>query len=170
MQSTKTTLVTLASELSHALERNTRDDGSKFYSLKDGSPDWMRDACHAAHGDMMPDDARYELINDVAGALSELDDDADEDGARDAISEIEPDIYTHDLLRWVASRNDRGSYCEEYVESMGISANGFSFTDLLQGGQHMEILETGNLLIEFLVNLAEESQADDDEEDTEEGA
>jgi hypothetical protein len=37
--------------MSQAFETRKRDNGDKYVALKDGSPEWMTDVCHKAHGD-----------------------------------------------------------------------------------------------------------------------
>lgn len=71
-----------AQELSSAFERKTRDDGSEFVCLKDGSPAWMTSIVQHAHGGMFPDDWRYALIERAADAIAEND---DIDNARDSL-------------------------------------------------------------------------------------
>jgi hypothetical protein len=72
----------------------------------DGAPEWFTELCHHAHGSMMPDDWRYEFIQD---ALHALQDGADEDGID--LDTLYP--YTADRLDWLASHLDRPGYCDE---------------------------------------------------------
>lgn len=134
----------LAGEVLARFEQRTRADEHTFWCLTDGSPDWMKDLCHDAHGDMMPDDHRYSFI---VGALTVLAED-DQDG-----DSIEADCYTADLTGWLQSRTDRFAYCDQAVEE------GYGFTDtvtLLALGQLMEKREVFEL-----VKASLEAQVDD---------
>lgn len=153
---TQTALQSRAEALYHALERRTRDNGNDFYTLKDGSPEWMRDVIHAAHGpDLMPDDWRYSFINDCAGSLF-YEDDPDE-------IELEADVYTGRLTDWLASNINRVYYLEEAMTEYRPDS-GFA---LLQLAQLKEREETMQLLREALEELAEEDETSGTDEDTE---
>jgi hypothetical protein len=99
----------LAAEANGLLVRDrTRD----ILVPADGAPQWFTDLCHYAHGDMMPDDWRYEFIQD---ALSALADGADED--RMDLDGLYP--YSADRLDWLASHLDRPGYCDEAAAEAG---------------------------------------------------
>ena len=51
-----TTPQELARELSNAFEGVTRPNGDTIRALKSGSPEWMRDVIHEAHGARIPAD------------------------------------------------------------------------------------------------------------------
>jgi hypothetical protein len=89
-----------------------RDPTRDILLPADGAPDWFTDLCHAAHGSMMPDDWKYEFIQDALGAIE---DGADED--RLDLDGLYP--YTHDRLNWLASHLDRPGYCDEAAEDAG---------------------------------------------------
>jgi hypothetical protein len=61
---------------------------------------------------MMPDDWRYEFIQD---SLSAIEDGADEDGIE--LDALYP--YTADRLDWLASHLDRPGYCDEAAAEAG---------------------------------------------------
>lgn len=65
-------LIETARALADAFEIKTRDNGDTFYCLKDGRPDWMQDALHAAHdgGDMMPNDWSYRFAAGIADHIA----------------------------------------------------------------------------------------------------
>jgi len=52
----------LAAEANTYLKRDTARD---ILLPADGAPDWFTDLCRHAHGDMMPDDWRYEFLQDA---------------------------------------------------------------------------------------------------------
>lgn len=103
----------LAKEARSGLECKFRADGEPFYCLKDQASDWIKALVHAAHGDMLPDDYRYEFI---VNALDHLTDCENPDDARDS---IEADCYTSDLTDWLSSHNSRLAYCDDndYTQS-----------------------------------------------------
>ena len=99
----------LAREANSYLRRDRERD---ILLPADGAPQWFTDLCHAAHGGMMPDDWRYEFIQD---ALSAIEDGADED--RLDLDALYP--YTADRLAWLASHLDRPGYCDEAAAEAG---------------------------------------------------
>lgn len=73
-----TNLAETARLFANAFDRRTRDNGDTFLTLKDGAPDWMRDALYNAHGGMLPDDHFYRMADEAADAIAEtLEYDAD---------------------------------------------------------------------------------------------
>lgn len=84
--------------------------------LKDDAPDWVRSLVLAAHGDMGPDDWRYEAIEDALSAVEQDGEDA----------ALEPDIYTWGLTRWLNSRADRYAYCDDAVNEGYIVEGGMN--------------------------------------------
>lgn len=134
----------LASDMLAQFEQRTRHGEDAFWCLADGSPDWMKTLCHAAHGEMMPDDWRNAFIVEALSALVE----DDQDGDR-----IEADCNTADLTGWMHSRTDRYSYCDQAEEV------GYGFADtmtMLALGQLMEKRE-----VFALVKASLEARVDD---------
>ena len=97
-----------AAEVSKTFVEKTRDDGSKFWST-DSEDAAIRDMCHDAHGEMLPDDWKYRFIVDALDLIAEAE---DVDGVA-----IEPDIYTADLTAWLASHNGRVDYLTRVLEA-----------------------------------------------------
>lgn len=155
------TIEEFAREMSQAFtEGGPRNDGSKFRVLKDGHPEWMTEVAHEAHGDMLPDDWRYEFIEAACDAIADNDGDLDE--ARDS---LEADIYTHDLTGWLHSRADRHGYCDEAAEEYGWELNrDNNMIALIQIGQLREKQETFDLVAKALGDLVD-AQDDDDSDD-----
>jgi hypothetical protein len=56
------TIKELADQVYAQFEKRTRDNGREFWVLKDGNPDWMQELCNEAHGDMGPDDWKYQFV------------------------------------------------------------------------------------------------------------
>jgi hypothetical protein len=158
MESTKS-IQELASELSKAFETKTRNNGDEFVSLKDGSPQWMTDAIHKAHGDKMPDDHIYRFCEMAADAMAECDRE-DEDSLREAIEAIEPPVYTHQQMKWFAGNYE---YCDQAIEQgLWATENESNYrnlvTDLVAIGMALHIQEVGFAL---LGALTEESESRD---------
>ena len=147
--------------------------GEYFYCLKDDAPDWMRDACRAAHGDdLLPDDFRYSVIAGAAEFFLEqateyLGEDAPVDAPVDCFDDIDQhefcdgmvDIYTTNLTSWMASHLSRVGYVNEAKEQ-GLLGDDASIETQMMAGQYMEIRDTVDLLASFLMGVEEESECD----------
>jgi hypothetical protein len=94
--------------LSDYFERRTRDNGESFYTLADGTLDWLHDAVREAHDGELPNDWRYEIC---AHIVSSLEDDPDADAAELADSLV--DVYNVDRVRWLAEDISRAAYVDE---------------------------------------------------------
>jgi hypothetical protein len=138
----------LAAEANRFLVRDrTRD----ILLPADGAPPWFTDLCHHAHGSMMPDDWRYEFIQD---SLSAIEDGADED--RLDLDGLYP--YTADRLDWLASHLDRPGYCDEAAEDAGgPPADILAF---VAWGMDRELREVFDLIRSRLEEIAEEQDAE----------
>ena len=133
---------------------DTRNNGEKFIKTKEGRPDWLENLIFTAHDDMLPDDYRYKFIEDALIMIADQDEDADLD-----CPEIEADIYTSDLTKWLHSRNDRVCYLTEALEEYEIK-DGFQALYLAQ------LCERGEVYYSVLNNLRElyDAQEEEDEE------
>ncbi|MBG7616483.1 hypothetical protein IWC96_14490 [Brevundimonas sp. BAL450] len=146
------TIQSLAADLGRAFEGRYRPDSSCFRALKDGSPEWMTDCIHAAHGDRMPDDWIYAAVERVADAIGETDEDADlDDEAHEAIDGM-VDVYTSALCDWLASSVTRPGYCDEAAEELGRPD---SIVQAMQWGQFAEYREIWAAVVEFLTEQVE---------------
>lgn len=134
-----------AGEAREWFELAERPNGDSFWRCKDGTPEWVKDMVHRAHGDMLPDDWRYAFIVD---ALDLLDDSMIADEARDL---IEADVYTDQLLQWVASNLSRIGYCDEAIADY--KAEGL--VAIIQVGQYIERCEVFDLVLEALLQREE---------------
>lgn len=161
------TIEQLAEQLSSAFERRTRDEGNHepgldhYTALKDGSPDWMKGVCRKAHDAggslMLPDDWRYEFIEDAADALSEHEGNLER--ARDYLNESDHYCYTSQQTGWLHSHNARQGYADEAVSS-GL-CDGSEVTRAIRIGMLLEQEEVLRQVYDALDDLA------DGEEDTE---
>jgi len=124
---------------------DARDNGEKYYHLQDGSPEWMTEVCHKAHGDMFPDDWRYEFISDAVDMLAESDIDD---------CQAEADIYTAQLTAWLASRTDRFAYCDDFASELG--GDDGDTLSRISGGQWMERDEVLHIVAQALESIIDE--------------
>jgi hypothetical protein len=154
-----TTIQNLADEMSRAFETAVRPtSGERFRKLKDDVPGWMTTVCRKAHddGQMLPDDRRYEFIEQSVDALAEHED-ADE--ARDS---LEPDFYTSDLTGWLHSLNSRVYYLGEVMQEYGTFKDGFQLLAAAQIWEKEEVFQ------QVHDALQEELASRDDSEETDE--
>jgi len=149
-----TTWHTLATEAASWMERATRDDGTEYRRFRDGHPEWLQDLAYAAHdnGGIWADDWRYEFIEAALDALADADPDADPE---EVLYEIEPDILTSELTRWLDSRNSRVFYLTEVLEEFGGDLDGFQ---LLSMAQAQEKQETASQVLAFIMERAEDME------------
>lgn len=143
---------TLATQLGAAFDHRTRDNGDAFVCLKDDSPEWMTTIIRIAHEDKLPDDTVYTLIERCADAI------ADADNPSEAISELEPDSYTHELTAWLNSRVDHVYYLTQALQECE-PKDGFQ---ALAIAQQLQIHEVGEALIVALTNFADTWNAAED--------
>lgn len=151
-------MASIQDKASEALKHfGTQDRGDeKIIVIRDGAPQWVTDLAHHAHGDMFPDDLRYEYIQD---ALQIIADEEDEDFWSERV-DSDVDVYTSDLTGWLASRGDRYSYVDDAVEEHGYPKGGL--VHALQMGQYKEREEVLYLVRDYLTEQAEDDDCDDD--------
>lgn len=147
-----TTPKTLADWAKEANSFLRRDKERDILLPADGAPQWFTDLCHHAHGDMMPDDWRYEFIQD---ALNAIEDGADEDRIDD-LDSLYP--YTADRLRWLASNLNRPGYCDEAISDMGEAPK--EILSFVAWGMARELSEVYHLVRERLEELADDDNAE----------
>lgn len=151
------TLSKLAGEMYDAFEGFKRDDDdTTIYKLKDGSPQWMTDVLHDAHGDMFPDDWKYECVMDACSHISDRSYDT-EDEAYDGDHEFADghvDVYTHDRLKWLASNLTRPGICDEAVDELG--SEGLDTVERIGLGQYAESREVYTEVVRALAAQLDE--------------
>lgn len=159
MNATPHTLAALMVAAFTTGERKSEDTGRMIRVLPhEGQPgyvEWMRDACRAAHEDsdgdsMMPDDWRYEMIEEAAGIIADT---TDEDEAHERMDEADAPVYNSELARWLASHSWRASYCDTAAEDHG--AEDVNVMQRLSLGWLYEFQNTFHALYGFLVDEAE---------------
>jgi hypothetical protein len=149
MVATQTELQRLAKIAAQSFEVATRDNGDEFVRITDGSPGWITELVHAAHGDMLPDDYRYRWAADACEFLAEA---ADPDDAAHEFIDSCVDVYTGGRIAWLASNLNRANYCDEAVETYAIGAE-TEIVERVGFGMYAEADEVYSLVRSFLDDL-----------------
>lgn len=107
-------------------ENKPGDPAPIFYSLKNVRPVWLRELIYHIHDDgkFFPDDFKYSTIVEVLDAIAEGQD-------PDEIS-LEPDVYNHELIEWLASHGERAGYVDEAAKEYGHTEEGV-ISDIARG-------------------------------------
>lgn len=136
MASDETTFLTVLREVADAFESNKRDDGSRYYRLKDNAPAWLKrntdgEFMHTIHvavdgpSPRLPDDWICEETAGIAYALAHDYSCSDADSARDRASEIADnriDAYNSARSAWLASHLNNGALVDDAVAEGIVSA------------------------------------------------
>lgn len=120
---TTTKQAEIAAQFAAAWTTDTRNDGVTFYKLRDGSPQWMTDAIHAAHGDILPLDWIYEHCSRVVDLMNEYEPEQWDDSISEWADGL-VDVYNADRARWLALHLDFAGFVDEAVEEFGHSDQG----------------------------------------------
>lgn len=130
--SDRTTFQTVAEEFRDAF---TRDNPRGVWTLKDESPEWMRDAMHSAHSDgRLPDDWIFENCASMLDRIAECEHADDCDTCE--IADAHVDIYTADLTAWCASSLRNVEACDEAV-SEGLAGDDADLVRRMSVGQYI---------------------------------
>ena len=152
----------IAAEAYACFETATRDNGSEFVRVKEGSPEWVTDLVRKAHGDdFLPDDWRYETIRSALGFIAdEATDksaptsDRDPDDASAEFADSQVDVYTSELIAWMGSNLRRVGYVDEAVEEYGGELAGDIVRQIMLG-QYAEAEEVYALTLNALEDLTD---------------
>ena len=97
------------------LTHSTRSDGSVYcHLIKEVK--WQQEAIRIAHLGRLPLDDIYEIIYGFVSEFASLDEDAEEDDFFNVIYDYEPEVYTYDLMKWLASNVYNVCYLTEAIE------------------------------------------------------
>lgn len=149
-----------ADELADAFELRKRpSSGEEFYTLKDGSPQWMTDAVREAHegGEVLPNDWIYDRCDTAASRLTEYDPESWDDAANE-IADGMVNIYNHDRARWLASHLHFGELVDEAAEEFGHDGGIY---EAIGRGQYVLAYRIVLTLIEAIRDRASEIESDD---------
>lgn len=134
-----------AQAMARRFTRRTRTDGTTYTTLTDEADEWMRDLVRAAHGDMLPDDWRYDAI---ASAVEFIAENEDYDDRADEWADGMVDVYSSALLEWFGSRGASAAYVQEARDEWGDA--GEDVWDEIRRGQFMEAREVFALVVSEL--------------------
>ena len=154
---TTTKQAEIAKQLADAFTTDTRNDGTTFTKLRDGSPQWMTDAIHAAHGDILPLDWIYEQCGRMADKMTEYEPEQWDDSVSEWADSL-VDVYNIDRARWLALHLDFAGFVDEAVEEFGHSDQGV-FGDIAYG--QFKLLE--QIAYSMLSAVNEQAEASDEE-------
>lgn len=152
----------VAEEAAEWFERALRDENdseSAYVRTKDGAPEWVTDMVYDAHGELLPDDWRYECIR---AAVVEIGETGDDDAHSFADSYV--DIYTRDRLRWLASSLSRVGYCDTASDELGVDPRE-GIVSLIGAGQYLEASEVYGAVWAALENEADAREETNESED-----
>ena len=131
----------VARQMAGRFTTRTRDDGTRYVCLTDAAEEWMRDVVREAHGDMLPDDWRYDAI---ASAVEFIAENEDYDDRRDEWADGMVDVYDSALVEWYASHAARAGYVmaarDEWQDPDA------SVSEWFQRGQFFELCEVFELV------------------------
>lgn len=120
--------------LAYFVRKPGTDERPAFFTLTDDAPEWITALVREAHGDMLPDDFRYEAIRHAVSYIEEVGDEENAHGFADSMV----DVYTSDLLAWLGSNTQRVGYVDEARSELG-GRN--SIIEEIAQGQYEELSE-----------------------------
>lgn len=120
---------------------------------RDDAPEWVRDVIYAVHGNSFPDDWTYKAIKEAASAIEEEGEDA----------QIEPDIYTSELLEWLTNASGAVDYCDEATSEYGAAD---SIIATIQQGQAYAYSAIVSATIAALTDADIDEEDEEEEEET----
>lgn len=149
-----------ATELRKYFEPAKRDNGTKYWKTT-VTTDWLTEFCRHAHGDMLPDDYKYEFIVDALDALIEYD---DPEQARQAMTDMTEDSY-HGLATWLGSSGERYGYCDEAVKEFGGAKDIAAMIQLGMSLERSEVFDAVASQVEDFDDTTEDTFNHEAEED-----
>lgn len=132
----------VARRMARRFTQRTREDGTKYTTLTDEADEWMRDVVREAHGDMLPDDWRYEAIASAVEFIAEED---DADDRQDEWADGYVDVYSSALIEWLGSHGARAGYVQEARDDFGDA--GEDVWEEIRRGQFYEAREVIGLVL-----------------------
>ena len=106
-------------------------EGVRFVTLAHDRPEWLMELVHKAHGDMLPDDYRYKVIQEALEDILNNDGLVEDNEVHEFADNV--DVY---LFAWVSSNLARVAYCDEYMAELPSEKQ--TFCEVLSGGQYLE--------------------------------
>ena len=109
-----TTVQGLAQSYAELFTKDTRSDGQDFWKVDGDKAAGLQSLIEDAHGDMFPDDFKYETIHSALCDIADV-------GTDDAVDGLEAGVYNSDLLKWLSSDLSRAEYVNEAMTELGLS-------------------------------------------------
>lgn len=155
-------IAAVAGELYDAFETATRPDETTFVRLRDDADHarWS-DIVRTVHGeDRLPDDWRFRVIRDIAGAIPHWATDDPEAEVDDLIDLLDPaDVYHAALLAWLQSAlRSRMTTVDDVLGEYGAD---IGLASAIQRAQELEAREIAGRLIAELTAAAPAADTDD---------
>jgi hypothetical protein len=144
----------LAKQVCGRFTRRTRADGTSYTTLTDAARTWMHDLVRNAHGDMLPDDWRYECIASACEAIADA---QDPDDHADEFADGYVDVYSADLVAWFASHGKREEYVAAGREWFGDA--GEDIYEEFRRGQYLEAREVYYAVLDELEEWTDDEPA-----------
>lgn len=117
----KVSVQELAHDYHSYFEWKKRDSGKEFWATTSDRPKELENLIHKAHTEMMPDDYKYEYIENSLDIIESAERDED---LEEPYDQLEHDVYTRDLIEWLRSNLDRTYYADEVLKEYGGSVDG----------------------------------------------
>lgn len=144
---------------SQAFEARTRTDGTVFWAIKDGAPEWVSDIVYAAHFGALPCSWRYDKISDLAHEFGDVETFADFDAAQWADSVA--DVYTSDVLKWFSGVSYAVDAVDDAAAEWGMDTKGI--VEQIMTGQAFMLHELACAVVSALQDQVDQYQAHADE-------
>lgn len=114
---------------SQFLQSKQRDNGETFVFMTDNRPEALHTAMYEAHGESLPKDWIFATFAELLDKITEYDAETVEElrdkGYDHEIIDSCVEIYTHDLLQWLASDIDNLDYMSRVMaESVYVEEDG----------------------------------------------
>ena len=145
--------------LANLLTTKKRDNGETFICCKDNASEADREIIREFHGtDILPDDFRYSSISGLLDTMSNYDcsDIETLEDLRHEIIDSNIDIYTKDLLTWLASNTNRVDYCNKAIDD-GITSG--DIMSIISYGQFLELDGIYSNILSYLGDIEVEEVA-----------
>lgn len=125
--------------------------------------DWEDTLFRDAHGDMFPDDWRYEFIEDALSVIADTDETLEDYEIEEAFDEWFDGayVYTHQITGWLHSRVDRYGYVNDWINDVGADDD---IIRSLSGGMYREAREVFDSVLASLRRRVEDICAEAQDE------
>ncbi len=138
-----------------ALEERTRDDRSTYWTLREGlepeEREELQEILQAAHRGELPNDWRYETVQELLYQLLEHTDWPRDLSSGDELIDVLPEIAdgltyyaTSDLFTWLAFHDGRA----EFEEETELGSDHLNLADMARARMQEEIQQMGHILIQ----------------------